>query len=139
MSTTKQKKIFLAIFGLLFLLVGMVMGDEEEEDKLEKFINKKRVNAAYVIAGFNALRLGPLNNYLTANDCPNLAESYFTYGFGGHLIHDKFVLGFELQRSFGKKRISSKDFNTFLSLKYTTLNIGYLIYSQKGLMTYPAS
>lgn len=142
MGATNQKKMVLLVFGLLFLFFGMAMGKEQEQeddqiDKFEKFIMKKRVNAAYFIVGNNTFRLNSLNNYLTPRGFPTLAANYLAYGFGGHVIHNKFVLGAEVQRSFGKKQLSTANFNTFLSFKYTTLNIGYLLYSQKGLMTYP--
>lgn len=144
MSTANQKKIFLMIIGLIFLFfssaltMGMNRENEEDDlDKIENFIKKKRVNAAYLMVGQNMLQISQLNNFLAYKNLPILPKNYLTYGFGGHVILNKFVLSFEYQRSFNKKQISTKVFNTFLSLKYTTLNIGYLLVSKKGLMAYP--
>ncbi|HLP59165.1 MAG TPA: hypothetical protein VK186_10065, partial [Candidatus Deferrimicrobium sp.] len=69
MGAANKKKMVLLVFGLLFLFFGMAMGKEQEQeddqiDKFEKFIMKKRVNAAYFIVGNNTFRLNSLNNYL---------------------------------------------------------------------------
>lgn len=144
MSKAKQKKLFLVVASLIFLFfstasaMGMNRENEEDDlDRIEKFIKKKRVNAAYLMIGQNMLQINQLNNFLALKDLPTLPKNYLTYGFGGHVIHNKFVLSFEYQRSFNKKQISMKEFNTFLSMKYSTLNIGYLLYSKKGMMMYP--
>jgi hypothetical protein len=113
------------------------MAQEKEIEKIKKFIKKKRVNAAYVIAGQNMLSLNRLNNYIEQRGFPTVTESYFAYGLGGHVIHNKLVVGVELQRFNEKKQITSKDFNTSILGKYSLLNMGYLFYSKKGLMMYP--
>lgn len=141
MLNTDRKKIFLIVIGVLFFFVNAALGQEKEKgdeiDKFTEFIKEKRVNAAYAIAGYDLLRLNQLNNYLTARDFPAVPQGYFTVGFGGHLIFDKLVLGFELQSSLKSIRISTKEYNTSVSAKYIMLNAGYMIYSKKGLMMYP--
>jgi hypothetical protein len=113
------------------------MAQEKEIEKIKKFIKKKRVNAAYFIGGQNMLSLNSLNNTIEQRGFPAVAESYFAYGLGGHVIHNKFIVGIELQRFIEKKQLTSKEFNTSILGKYSLLNMGYLFYSKEGLMMYP--
>lgn len=143
MFNADRKKIFLIVIGLLILFFNgaAVLAQKKEGgdeiDKFAKFIKQKRVNAAYLIVGYDMFKFSRLNSYLTAGDFPAVPQSYLTVGFGGHLIFDKLVLGFELQSSLKRFRISTKEFNTSVSAKYILLNAGYLLYSKKGLMMYP--
>lgn len=140
MGMPNQKKLILIVFGalfLFFLVSGTAPGQEKEIEKIKKFIKKKRINAAYLMAGENMFAIGKLNDYLGSGDFPTVPKNYFTYGLGGHVIHNKFVLGLEIQRSFKKKQMTAKAFTTSLSAKYSILNIGYLFYWKKGLMMYP--
>ena len=139
MFTANQKKSILITltFGLLFCFSLMTLAQEKEIEEIEKFIKKKRVNAAYVMAGQNMLSLNELNNFLIQRDFPAGVENYFTFGIGGHVIHNKFVVGIEIQRFVEKKRITAKEFNTSILGSYSILNVGYLLYSKKGLMMYP--
>lgn len=139
MFTANQKKSLLITltFGLIFCFAFMVLAQEKEIEKIEKFIKKKRVNAAYIMAGQNMMSFNNLNNFLVQRDFPAVAENHLALGIGGHVIHDKFVVGIEIQRFFEKKRITAKKFNTSILGNYSLLNVGYLIYSKKGLMIYP--
>jgi len=114
---------------------------EEPEDqltKLTKFIAKKRVNAAYIMGGLSFLNFNTLNRNLAKGDYPALTERYLTYGVGGHVIQNKFIVGLEIHRYIEKTPVrSTKEFNTSAYGKYIVLNFGYLLYSKKGLMVYP--
>ena len=114
---------------------------EEPEDqltKLTKFIAKKRVNAAYIMGGLSFLNFQTLNRSLAKGDYPALTERYLTYGVGGHVIQNKFIVGLEIHRFIEKSPSrSTKAFNTSAYGKYIALNFGYLLYSKKGLMVYP--
>ena len=122
---------------LFFLVSGTAPGQEKEIEKIKKFIKKKRINAAYLMAGENMFTIAKLNDYLGSRNFPTVAQNYFTYGLGGHVIHNKFVLGLEIQRSFKREQMTLKAFKTSLSAKYSVLNVGYLFYWKKGLMMYP--
>jgi len=139
MFTASQKKSLLITltFGLLFCSSLMAFAQEKEIEEIEKFIKKKRVNAAYIMAGQNIMSFNNLNDFLIQRDFPAVSENYLAFGIGGHVIHDKFVVGIEIQRFFEKKRITAKEFNTSILGTYSLLNVGYLLYSKKGLMIYP--
>jgi len=112
----------------------------EERDglyRISKFIKKKRINAAYGIIGGHRLELRDLNDHLVPWDFPPVLESYFTFGFGGHIIHNKFILGVEILRFIPKERLTTNEFNTSATATSAMLNFGYLAYSNKGLMAYP--
>jgi hypothetical protein len=115
----------------------MALAQEKEIEKIQKFIKKKRVNAAYVMAGQNIMNFNNLNNFLFQRDYPAVSETHLALGIGGHVIHNKYVVGIEIQRFFEKKRTTEKEFNTSISGNYSLLNMGYLLYSKKGLMIYP--
>jgi|GEM_PF-1286204 len=139
MVTKNQKKLLLITltFGLLFCFSFITVAQEKEIEKIKKFIKKKRVNAAYIMAGQNVTRFNNLNIFLLQKDYPPVSENYLAYGIGGHVIHNKFIVGIELQRFVEKKRITAKEFNTSILGTYSLLNVGYLLYSKKGLMMYP--
>ena len=137
-TRNKKKLLFITLtLGFIFCFSFMTVAQEKEIEEIKKFIKKKRVNAAYFIAGQNMMSLNRLNNTIEQRGFPTVAENYFAYGLGGHVIHNKFVVGIELQRFIEKKKVSPKDFNTSLLGKYSLLNMGYLLYSKKGLMMYP--
>ncbi len=139
MFTANQKKSHLITltFGLIFCFAFMAPAQEKEIEEIKKFIKKKRVNAAYIMAGQNMMSFNNLNSFLVQRDYPAVSENYLAYGIGGHVIHDKFVVGIEIQRFVEKKRITAKEFNTSILGTYSLLNVGYLLYSKKGLMIYP--
>jgi hypothetical protein len=143
MAVLKRGVIFGVIIGLLVCFSASLFAQEdknEPEDKIEKFtrfIKKKRVNAAYVMGGLNKLNLDTLNRHLEKDDYPPLQEGYLTYGVGGHIIHNKFIVGLEIHRFLERNAISSKAFNTSAYGKYFLLNFGYLLHEKKGLMVYP--
>ena len=143
MTVLNRRFMFGVIFGLLVCFsTGLIAQEEqkEPEDKIEKFtkfIKKKRVNAAYIIGGLNILNLDALNQHLEKDDYPVLPKTYLTYGVGGHIIHNKFIVGLEIHRFIEKNPISSKTFNTNAYGKYLLLNFGYLLHEKKGLMVYP--
>lgn len=111
---------------------------EDQLTKITKFIAKKRVNAAYLMGGLSFMNFNRLNNYLAEGDYPTLSERYVTYGAGGHVIQNKFIVGLEIHRFIEKTTTrSTKEFNTGAYGKYFVLNFGYLLYSKKGLMVYP--
>jgi hypothetical protein len=92
-----QKKLILIVIGalfLFFLVSGTALGQEKEIEKIKKFIKKKRINAAYLIAGENMFAIDKLNDYLGSRGFPTVPKNYFTYGLGGHVIHNKFVTAF---------------------------------------------
>ncbi len=156
MTMKKRGTIFVIIIGLFFLCsFGTAVHAEQEkpaepkeqeeqeepEDqltKITKFIAKKRVNAAYIMGGLSFLNFNNLNRNLAKGDYPELSERFLTYGVGGHVIHNKFILGLEIHRFIEKTPArSAKEFNTSAYGKYIVLNFGYLLYSKKGLMVYP--
>ncbi|MCP5105071.1 MAG: hypothetical protein GY950_16910, partial [bacterium] len=127
-----------AAFIFLFIAAAVTAQAQEKEiEKITKFIKKKRINAAYIMGGINTFDLLNLNNYLEKRDYPIVSKQYFSFGLGGHVIHNKFILGIEIKKFLEIRKITAQQFTTFLSGKYSLLNTGYLMYSKKGLMMYP--
>ncbi len=137
MFSPDRKKIILIVIGLFFFFDAAWGQEKEIGDEIAKFINRKRINAAYLIVGGNMFNFDHLNSYLTSRDFPAVPENYFTVGFGGHLIFDKLVLGLELLSTLRRSQDSTKEFCTSVSAKYAMVNAGYMLYSKKGLMMYP--
>lgn len=130
--------MFVLVIIIVFWIVsGPLLAQKEEIEKITEFIKKKRINAAYFLVGGDLLNQGKLNNYLDQRALPALGENYFTIGLGGHIIHDRFVIGLEVQKFIEKKHITTREFNTSIMGKYWLLNLGYLLYSRKGFMIYP--
>lgn len=130
------KKWMTVIALLLFCLITLNAQDDEIE-KVKKFITKQRINAAYIMFGFNHVGVDTMNDFLYSRDLPTVEEDYLSLGFGGHVIHNKFVLGFEVVKMFEKESHTVKEFNTAMGAKYTLLNFGYLAYQKGGIMIYP--
>lgn len=129
--------LLLVTVGLIVALTTTASAQEKEINKITKFIKKQRINAAYVIGGFNFVNLNTLNRYLEKGDFPPTEKAYFCFGLGGHVIHNKFVLGLVFQHFLPRKQATEKEFTTASTGKYTVLNMGYLVHSKKGLMIYP--
>lgn len=142
--TLNHYKKALLILLLAFLTFIPVLAEDEPEkekdneiEKLEKFMKKKRINAGYLILGARNMNLSNLNNYLTSNGHPAVQNSTFTIGLGGHVIHNKTVVGVEIVRTRQKPDLGSGEFSTSARATHTTLNIGRLIFFKKGTMAYP--
>jgi len=141
MMTKKQKRLFLLTvaftFMCLFFFSNTANAQTKEIEKITKFIKKKRINAAYVMFGGSNLGMTNLNLTLETKGFPTVDEYYLSYGFGGHVIHNKFVVGIEFLRILKKDSPGTQAFNTSIGVRYTSLNFGYLLSSKKGLMYYP--
>ncbi len=137
---SRQKKtqwVVSVLIAFMVLLAQAVSAQEKELEKIEKFIKKKRINAAYVMIGGSNLRLNNLNLVLNRMNLPTVGNYYLSYGIGGHVIHNKLVVGLELVHTLENDSPGALDFNTSVEANYGTLNFGYLLHSQKGLMLYP--
>jgi hypothetical protein len=132
----KHKRFFLFILAVACFLAP-ALAQETEINGIKKFITKKRVNAAYVMFGLNHMGASTLNDFLYTRGHPTVVSDYLSLGFGGHIIHNKLVLGFEVVKLFEKESATVKEFNTAAGAKYSVLNFGYLAHSKKGLMYYP--
>ncbi len=137
----KKYILFFLIFLLFFsVLVWATVPEEEDEDDpvgIKSFMIKKRVNAAYVIIGAGSLRIKSLNDFLGTNGLPEVTNNFLSFGLGGHIIHNKMVIGLELGRYLEHYGPSKLAYNTSLSARYTVINFGYLFQSESGLMYYP--
>jgi opacity protein-like surface antigen len=125
------------ILLLVFLSLPALAEEEDDDFDIKRFISKKRVNAAYIMFGGNRLNLNRLNSFLGDRDLPGVECNYFSYGFGGHVINDKLVLGLEIVRTITNDNPGNKSFNTSARARYFTLNFGYLMHFKKGLTYYP--
>jgi hypothetical protein len=135
----RSKLFILSSYFILALWAfsNTAAAQKDEIEKITKFIKKKRINAAYVMFGISRLNMTQLNSYLESSDLPEVDEYYFSYGLGGHVIHNKFVVGLEIVRTFEKHSLETDGFRTSTRSKYGILNFGYLLRSKKGLMHYP--
>lgn len=141
--TKNYIKSLLLVLILVFMVSGPVLSEEpsdekeNEVEKFEKFIKKKRINAGYLILGARNMNLTNLNHYLTGSGHPAVQNSTFTLGLGGHVVHNKTVVGIEIVRTRENPDTGSGAFNTSARAAHTALNIGRLIFSNKGTMAYP--
>jgi hypothetical protein len=133
----KYKKSQICLVVALFFFSFFAAAQDTEIEEIKKFITKKRVNAAYLLFGGNNMELNSIDQYLEMRDHPTTEAAHFAWGLGGHVIHNKFVLGVEIIRLTERKGNNGSDFNTYISAKYSTLNLGYLALSKKGLMCWP--
>jgi opacity protein-like surface antigen len=134
-----SKLFILSSYFILALLAfsNTAAAQKDQIEKITKFIKKKRINAGYVMFGISRLNLIQLNSFLESSDLPEVDEFFFSYGLGGHVIHNKFVVGLEIVRTFEKYNQETDGFRTSTKSKYGVLNFGYLLRSKKGLMHYP--
>jgi hypothetical protein len=137
MGMNKQQKMILIILIINLFFITFLEAQKKEIEEIKKFIKKKRVNAAYVMFGGNLFNLDTLNSEMVRMNYPKLPESHYSYGLGGHAIHNRFVVGLELLKFVQRKNQSSKEFNTSIDVRCSFLNFGYLVYSKGGLMAYP--
>jgi len=141
MNEPKAKCVLALGIFLLLILTGVVSAsnedDETEVEQITKFIKKKRINAAYLMFGASALRLSSLNSYLETSKLPKANDQFFTYGVGGHVVNNKLVLGLEFVHSITRYNRGKTGFNIYSRFRYSVLNFGYLLKSDKGLMCYP--
>jgi hypothetical protein len=136
MSPSQNKSLLLIPFLLLFCAT-LLMPQETEIDEIKKFITKKRINAAYFMFGSSQLGQKRINMFLEDREHPTIKDIHSSWGIGGHAIHNKFVLGMEIVRLTEREGNTDSQFNTFVSAKYTALNLGYLAFTKKGVMSWP--
>jgi hypothetical protein len=129
--------IMFLFYFLCFLFSPTALAQEKEIEKIKKFIEKNRVNAAYVMAGLNYLSLNYLNAFLESKGLPTVGSYCYSLGLGGHVIHNKWVLALELAHTLEKDGSEATNFKTSVTAKYGVLNFGYLLHNKKGLMIYP--
>ncbi|MCP5052310.1 MAG: hypothetical protein GY940_34400, partial [bacterium] len=99
MNGKRVYKFYITLFlVVLFGFSTALLAETEEIEKIKKFITKKRVNAGYVMFGASRLELRDMNIYLASHDLPIVGETDISYGLGGHVVHNKFVLGLEIAR-----------------------------------------
>lgn len=127
----------LTMITMLLLLIIPLQAQDDQIEEFKKFITKKRINAAYIMFGFNHVGTDNMNTFLHSSGLPTVEEDYLSLGFGGHVIHNRFVLGFEVVKMFEKEGQTVKEFSTAMGAKYTLLNFGFLAHQKKGLMFYP--
>ena len=143
MKTTggfKSKPFFVWILLclMIFAIEGRATEDEPEEmSTISKFIKKKRINAGYLIFGAQSFNLNNLNNFLESKGYPALNEQYPVLGIGGLLMLKKIVLNLEIVRTLSNTNTDDKRYFSSSRTKYSVLNCGYLLKSDKGLMYYP--
>ena len=130
-------QVIFFISALLFCFARMASGQEKEIEKIKTFIEKSRVNAAYLMGSINYLSVKRLNAFLESKGLPTVGGYYFSFGLGGHVIHNKLVAGLELIHTLEKDGPGNMSFKTSASAKYGVLNFGYLLHYKKGLMVYP--
>ncbi len=133
---SSKKKVFITLAFFLLSVSSMVMAENGYE-QFAKFIKKKRINAAYIMLGGHRANFDALNGFLAPRAYPTVSENYFTFGFGGHLIHGKFLLGAEIHKFLKKGSRSNLEFSNFADAQLYLLNFGYLAYAKKGFMLYP--
>lgn len=98
--------------------------------------NKLSGGIGFFSTGYQNIDISNLNLELRNNNLPEFEKNFLAIGGGGFGVVKNFVLGGE---GFGliSPEKNNKDFNLSLSGGYGLFNIGYIIYSSKGLNLFP--
>jgi hypothetical protein len=102
----------------------------------ETTANKVSGGLGYFMIGYASLDLGNMNSLFKENGYPELNNSSFTFGGGGHFIFKNFIIGGE-----GHGISGSKSSNTHYDVKmgggYGFFNLGYILYHNPTVNVYP--
>lgn len=96
----------------------------------------KSRGAGYFMFGGSFLDIGRLSTELERSGYSALSGDFFTLGGGAHVVIGRLVLGGE-GHGFSGKSSGNARFTTTLSGGCGFFNLGYVLYSGKGLQVYP--
>jgi len=125
----KKSKRIASIAGLILVLAGAAGAQRAPAPKL-------REGAGYFMFGGSFLDISGLNTSLERGGYSGLSGHVITLGGGGHVVSGRLVLGGEGQGFSGKSSANGR-YKTALSGGCGFFNVGYVLYSGKGLRIYP--
>ena len=96
----------------------------------------KSRGAGYFMFGGSFLDIGRLSTALERSGYSGLSGDFFTLGGGGHVVIGRLVLGGEGHGFSGKSSANGR-YKIALSGGCGFFNLGYVLYSGKGLQVYP--
>ncbi|MDI6807605.1 MAG: hypothetical protein QME66_01315 [Candidatus Eisenbacteria bacterium] len=117
----------LAVVALIGLLVPAVSQSRE--------VREAGGRGFFMVGGAN-LDINNLNARLKANGYPEFSKNLVSFGGSGYGIVNRVIIGGEGHTFFGRKTTIG-DSQSSISAAYGCFNLGYLLYSKKGVNIYP--
>lgn len=130
---SKTCKLALILSLSIFLIFSSLIFAQEK-------CCKTTSGRGYFIAGTNVLDLDALNSRLVSNGYKEFSNNFIAIGGGGHGIINKIIIGGQGGTIFGGDEtveLGTETFKTSLIGGYGFFDVGYIIYSKKGLNIYP--
>ena len=127
----KSAVMVIAVVVASILFVSFVQAQETKK------CVKEQGGMGYSIFGNSTIDIANLNTKLEGNGYTKLPESYFCVGGGGHsIINKRWIVGGEGYTLLGDESTGA-DFKASTYVFQGFANIGYIIFSKKGLSVYP--
>jgi hypothetical protein len=120
----------------IILIATIIAGTCFKGFSQETKSNKVSGGLGYLMIGYTGLDLGNMNSLFKEYGCPELSNSSFTFGGGGHFILKNFIIGGEGHGISGSKS-SNTNYDLRMGGGYGFFNLGYLIYRNPGMNIYP--
>lgn len=99
--------------------------------------SKEVAGMGYCLMGQSIIDLNNVNSALAKNGYSELSDNFFSVGGGGHAImNQRLILGGEGHTLLGDDVITG-NYKSSIHMTYGCFNIGYILYSIKGLNIYP--
>ncbi len=129
----RRKTMVMTIAVIAAALSFAAFSQEQEEAPAVK----EQGGMGYSIFGNSTIDIANLNSKLESNGYTKLSESYFCVGGGGHsIINKRWIIGGEAYSLLGDESTGA-DFKASTYIFQGFANIGYIIFSKKGLSVYP--
>jgi hypothetical protein len=128
-----KTKLTLICLFVLFLIFSSISFAQEKA-------KKSGGGRGYCMMGWSMLDLDELNSRLKSKGYTEFSNSFFSIGGGGHGIINKLIIGGQGGTLIGGDEtvnLNASTFKTFVIGGYGLFDVGYLVYSKKGLNVYP--
>ena len=128
-----KTKLTLISLLVLFLIFSSMSFTQEKA-------KKSGGGRGYCMMGWSMLDIDELNALLKSKDYKEFSNNFFSIGGGGHGIVNKLIIGGQGGTFIGGEEtitLNGGTSKTTLIGGYGLFDIGYLVYSKKGLNVYP--
>ena len=128
---TKLITTFTLVVLVSVLFVGLSQGQEMAP------VAKENGGMGYSMFGRSTIDIKDLNARLESKGFSPMSDQFFSVGGGGHaIVNSRWIIGGEGQALLGDEVISG-NYKNSLNISYAFFNLGYIVYSIKGLSVYP--
>ncbi len=116
---------------LIAIVIANISGFAQETKS-----NKVSGGLGYFMIGYTGMELGNMNSLFKENGYPELSNSSFTFGGGGHFVFKNFIIGGEGHGISGGSSSNAK-YDIKLGGGYGFFNLGYILYHNPTVNVYP--